>query len=118
MKNSTPLYTDMHMECAADAVTMLQRMHARAVDRENRGDAPRIGSDEVLAVLRAVEAEVSTLQSRLKRVEEESKGWQRAAVSLERRLLVGHALGQRESLNEPPLLRGPLALSEFARGRY
>lgn len=92
-----------------DAVTMLRRMHARAVECENRGDVPRIGSDEVLAVLRAVEAEVSALM-------EESKGWQRAAVSLERRLLVDHALGQRESLNELPVLRGPLALSEWHRG--
>lgn len=106
-----------------DAVTMLRRMHARAVERENRGDVPHIGSDEVLAVLRTIEAEVSALQSRLKRVEkerdealEESKGWQRAAVSLERRLLVDHALGQRESLNELPVLRGPLALPEWHRG--
>lgn len=103
-------------ETTTDAATMLRRLHARAVERENHGDVPRIGSDEVLAVLRAVEAEVSTLQSRLKRVEEESKGWQRAAVSLERRLLVDHALGQRESLNELPVLRGPLALSEWHRG--
>jgi len=42
---------------APGAVVMLQRMHARAVDCENRGDAPRIGSDEVLAVLRAIHAE-------------------------------------------------------------
>lgn len=40
-----------------DAVTMLRRMHARAVECENRGEVPRIGSDEVLAVLRATEAE-------------------------------------------------------------
>lgn len=99
----------MTNETTPDAVTMLRRMHARAVECENRGDVPRIGSDEVLAVLRAAEAEVSALM-------EESKGWQRAAVSLERRLLVDHALGQRESLNELPVLRGPLALSEWHRG--
>lgn len=44
-------------ETTPDAATMLQRMHARAVDRENHGDVPRIGSDEVLAVLRAAQAE-------------------------------------------------------------
>src|SRR5690606_8363740 len=36
---------------------MLKRMHARAVHSANRGDVPRIGSDEVLAVLRATQAE-------------------------------------------------------------
>lgn len=42
---------------APDAVTMLQRLHARAVARENHGDAPRISSDELLVVLRAAQAE-------------------------------------------------------------
>src|SRR5690606_28925648 len=40
-----------------DAVAMLQWMHACAVHSENHGDVPRIGSDEVLAVLRATQDE-------------------------------------------------------------
>lgn len=40
-----------------DAVAMLQWMHACVVHSENHGDVPRIGSDEVLAVLRATQAE-------------------------------------------------------------
>lgn len=44
-------------ETTADAVTMLRRMHARAAHSENHGDVPRIGSDELLVVLRAAQAE-------------------------------------------------------------
>lgn len=44
-------------ETTPDAVAMLQWMHACVVHSENHGDVPRIGSDEVLAVLRATQDE-------------------------------------------------------------
>lgn len=54
-----------------DAVTMLQRLYARTVHSENRGDVPRVSSDEVLAVLQAIQAE------RARHVEEvaEERAW-------------------------------------------
>lgn len=78
---------------APDAVTMLQRMHARAAHSENHGDAPRIGSDESLAVLRAAQAErarhaeeVAALRDQLRKAEGERVMWEKTASVLSGKL--------------------------------
>lgn len=54
-----------------DAVAMLKRMHARAAHSENHGDVPRIGSDELLVILRAAQAERARHAEEVARLEAE-----------------------------------------------